>query len=297
MQVTQVLRELAGRLVEVSESPSLDAQVLLAHILGVPRTWLLAHPDESLAVDHEMSLERAVQRLEGGEALPYVIGHWDFYGLDFTLTPDVLIPRPETELLVERALGWLGVHPGMRQAADIGTGSGCIAVALAAQMPDLQVLATDLSPAALEVARINAKKHAVASRVQFFHADLLSIQPFYHPAGLSESLNRRETFNLRPFNLITANLPYIPTARLENLEVARREPGLALDGGADGLDCIRRLLRDAPAALAPGGLALLEIDETQGEAACKLATISFPQAQVILARDLAGLVRLLEIST
>lgn len=282
MHVIQVLREITGRLAAVSETPSLDAQVLLAHLIGVPRSWVLAHPDENLATDHDLALTRAVRRLEGGEALPYVIGHWEFYGLDFNLTPDVLIPRPETELLVERALAWLGAHPGWRTAADIGTGSGCIAVALAASISDLQVLATDISPAALGVARTNAQKHGVASRVQFVHADLFKISP--------------STFKNQPFNLITANLPYIPSSRLQSLDVARREPGSALDGGIDGLDLIRRLLRDAPAALAPGGLVLLEIDETQGEAVRKLAEGYFPQAKIELLRDLAGLERLVEIS-
>ncbi len=281
MRIAQVLQELTRRLVALSETPALDAQVLLAHLLGVPRSRILAHPDENLSAEHELALERAVQRLEGGEALPYVIGHWEFYGLDFTLTPDVLIPRPETELLVERGLAWLGAHPGWRRAADIGTGSGCIAVTLAATVPDLQILASDISVAALGVARTNAQKHGVESRIQFVPADLLDISP--------------STFDLNPFNLIVANLPYIPSPRLQSLDVAQREPGLALDGGADGLEPIKRLLKDAPAVLAPGGLLLLEIDEMQGEAVRQLAVRSFPKAQIEVMRDLAGSERLVEI--
>jgi release factor glutamine methyltransferase len=208
-----------------------------------------------------------------------VLGHWDFYGLDFSMTPDVLIPRPETELLVERALDWLRAHPGRRRVADIGTGSGCIAVSLAANVPDLRVLATDISSLALEVAKANAQKHAVSDRVQFLHADLFNFQP--------------STFNFQLFDLIAANLPYIPTDRLEILDVARREPRLALDGGADGLKLIGRLLMAAPGALAPGGLCLLEIDAEHGKTACALARAAFPQADVSLIPDLAGLDRLI----
>jgi release factor glutamine methyltransferase len=279
MELSQALRELLKRLSGVSETPSLDAQILLAHILGSSRAWVLAHPETSLSSAQEQALHAARTRLESGEALPYVLGHWEFYGLDFTVGPDVLIPRPETELLVERTLEWLRAHPGRRSAADIGTGSGCIAVSLAANIADLHVLATDVSQPALEIAKANAEKHQVADRIQFLHTEHLNLLP--------------STFNLRPFDLILANLPYIPTSRLESLAVARREPRLALDGGLDGLDLIRSLMPAAAPWLAPGGCCLLEIDASQGEAASNLAQSVFPEAEINVIPDLAGLDRLL----
>jgi len=271
------LHRLQERLKGSSESYRLDAQVLLSHVLQKPRAWLLAHPEAHLTPDQRQELEQAVQRLERGEPLPYVLGHWEFYGLDFLVSPAVLIPRPETELLVEYALRWLQEHPGRRSAADIGTGSGCIAVSLAVNVPDLQVIAGDISPAARQVARSNAARHDVTDRVHCIQTDLLS--------GVEER-----------FDLICANLPYIPTEILQNLDVARAEPWLALDGGPDGLSSVRRLLQDLPARLAPGGLALLEIEASQGAAARQAAGRFFKADQVSVLPDLAGRDRLLIIS-
>ena len=282
MPITRTLQQLGKRLATVSETPSLDAQVLLAHILELPRTSILAHPEITLTAKQSRALQNLRGRLEGGEPLPYVLGHWEFYGLDFNLSSDVLIPRPETELLVEQALSWLREHPGRRRAADIGTGTGCIAIALAANLPDLQVWATDISPQALKVAHSNVQKQDLSDRVYLLQSDLLDF--------------RSATVSPNPFDLIAANLPYIPTSRLQTLEVARREPRLALDGGADGMDLIRRLLMNAPMWLAPGGCCLLEIDASQGEAACELAQACFPSARVSVIPDLAGLDRLVVIS-
>lgn len=280
MHVSQAQEELTIRLSGVSETPSLDAQTVLAHVLGAKRAWVLAHPEASLSPKQENVLNDALARLEGGEPLPYILGHWEFYGLDFTVSPAVLIPRPETEMLVERALEWLRLYPGRRLAADIGTGSGCIAISLAVNIPDLHLLATDVSLPALEVARANARRHNVGNRIQLRHTDLLNIQP--------------STFNFQqPFDLILANLPYIPTSRLDSLTVARREPRLALDGGADGLELIRRLLTAAPGMLAPGGICFLEIDAEHGESAQAIARAALPQAEVSVCPDLAGLDRLL----
>jgi release factor glutamine methyltransferase len=278
--------ELSIRLEAVSETPSLDAQILLAHVLRSSRAWVLAHPEASLSPGQEQALCGAQARLEGGEPLPYVLGHWEFYGLDFIVTPDVLIPRPETELLVERALEWLRAHPNRRRAADIGAGSGCIAVSLAVNVPDLYVLATDVSLPALEITNANAEKHQVGDRIHFLNADLLNF--------------RLSTFNLQPIDLqpldlIVANLPYIPTPRLESLAAARREPRLALDGGPDGLDVIRGLLPALARWLAPSGCCLLEIDASQGAAALHLARSVLPQARALVIPDLAGLDRLLVI--
>jgi len=275
-RIASCLQQANQRLRAHTETPYLDAQVLLAHILGEPRAWVLAHPEIELSHAQSLALEQSLGQLETGEPLPYVLGHWEFFGLDFELSPATLIPRPETELLVEQALAWLRLHPGPRKAADVGAGSGCIAVSLAVHTPNLVVLATDLSPEALEVAGRNSRRHAVAERVALAQCDLL-------PKGEVD------------FDLICANLPYIPTATLRELEVYEKEPTLALDGGEDGLDVIRRLLKLAPVALAPGGLLLVEIEATQGEAARRLAQEALPDAEVRLIQDLAGRDRLVRV--
>ncbi len=272
--IPQVIARLPG------DTPELDAQVLLAHVLGHVRAWLLAHPELELSAPQLDSVEADVSRLEAGEPLPYLLGHWEFYGLDFNVTPDVLIPRPETELLVEKAIAWLKASPERRTVADVGTGSGAIAVTIAMNVPDARVLATDISPAALEVARSNAEKFNVQDRIDFMECDLLP------------TLNvERSTFNA-----IFANLPYIPTETLRRLAVFETEPSLALDGGADGLDLIRRLLAIAPDWLAPGGRILLEIEASQGMQVLSLAYDLFSEAEIHLHRDLAGHDRLLEIT-
>jgi release factor glutamine methyltransferase len=270
------LEELVSRLQNRTDTPGLDAQVLLAHVLNEPRALVLAHPETPLTRRQAASLDELAARLEQGEPLPYVLGTWEFFGLEFTVTPDVLIPRPETELLVEKALDWLHHHPDCRQAADIGTGSGCIAVALAVNVPDLHILATDISCPAVEVARKNAKKHAVARRVECFCSDLL-------PA------------DGRTFNLVVANLPYIPTHTLQGLDIFGREPTLALDGGADGLDLIRRFLIQVPERIVPGSLVLMEIEASQGPQVLSLVYDVFSEAEIHLHKDTAGRDRLMEI--
>jgi len=285
------LPEIAQRLRKVSDTPELDAQVLLAHILERPRSWLLAHPEADLSPARQAALTEALSRLEAGVPLPYVLGHWEFFGLDFIVTPDVLIPRPETELLVEQALAWLRKHPCKHRGADVGTGSGCIAVALAVHVPDLHLLATDISPAALDVARQNAHHHGVADRIKFVPCDLLPLENEtglfqYHPS----SIVRRPSFDL-----LCANLPYIPTPTLQSLPIHGREPTLALDGGADGLDVIRRLLAILPNVMAPGGMCLLEIEALQGPAVLSLAKAAFPGAKITLHQDLTGKDRLVRI--
>ena len=151
--IQETLDQLSHQLKSHSETAWLDAQVLVAHHLGVPRTWLLTHPETDLNDHQYKAIQQSVALLEAGVPLPYVIGHWEFYGLDFQLTPDVLIPRPETELLVERAIRWLQQHPHMRKVVDVGTGCGCIGIAIAKHIPDVQMLLTDSSAKALEVAR------------------------------------------------------------------------------------------------------------------------------------------------
>lgn len=257
-----------------SETAALDAQTLLAHLTGRSRAWVLAHPEAFLDESQTARLHQALPRLARGEPLPYVLGQWEFFGRSFMVTPEVLIPRPETELLVEAALDWLRTHPGSRRVADVGTGSGCIAVSLAAEVDEVQVVATDRSAAALAVARRNARRHGVSRRLRWVQANLLA--PF---AG--------------PWDVVCANLPYIPSAQLARLPVARFEPRLALDGGPEGLDLVRRLLRQARGQMTSPGALFLEIGAEQGPQAARLARECFPQARVEVRRDLAGHPRLL----
>ena len=291
LTLAQVLSGLASRLSGVSETPALDAQVLAADLLGVSRAWILAHPEVELSAEQGQAFEASGLRLELGEPLPYVLGHWEFYGLQFDVNPAVLIPRPESEFLVEAALAWLRERRPPSAgwlAADVGCGSGCIAVALAKHAPDLRVIASDVSFPALEVAAQNVTRHGLAGRVACVQADLLP------PLAAS-------------VDLVCANLPYIPTETLGGLGLSRWEPVLALDGGADGLDRIRGLLEQLaarPSLLVAGGLALLEIEASQGECALKLAERAlglagqaFPQAEIRLLKDLAGRDRCLRIQT
>ncbi len=273
--IAETLRELNSRLGPTSETAGLDAQVLLEHVVRKPRAWLLAHDDVTLTTSQSRKLEILTRQLEQGEPLPYVLGSWEFFGLKFEVNCSVLIPRPETEFLVEKALAWLGHHPELRQAADIGTGCGCIAITLAANIPDLHVSATDISGDAIAIASRNASKNQVENRVDFIKCDLLPPQGRY--------------------GLIAANLPYIPTEILHQLPIYGKEPTLALDGGEDGLKIIRELLIRVPERLLPGGLLLMEVEASIGQAALALAFDEFSDARIHMHKDLAGHDRLLEI--
>jgi release factor glutamine methyltransferase len=280
--VAGILKQAVSRLASTSDTPELDVQVLLADILDKSRTWIVAHPESQLTQSQLASVKKALSRLEAGEPLPYVLGHWEFFGLDLEITPDVLIPRPETELMVERAIRWLKAAPERRTVADIGTGSGCISVAIVKNIPDAKVIATDISRPVLEVAHRNARRHNVEKCIDFIQCDLLPSYPQSLPTNLH-------------FDLICANLPYIPTETLQGLAVYDREPTLALDGGTDGLTLVRRLLSISPSWLAPKGMILLEIDASQGMPAVALAYDTFDNAEIHLHQDLARHDRLLSI--
>ncbi len=284
MKIGELIPHMISRL--PGDTPELDAQVLLAHVLGRSRTWLLAHPEADLSAPQLDTVEAAVHRLEASTPLPYVLGHWEFFGLDFNVTPDVLIPRPETELLVEKAIVWLKASLDRTRVLDVGTGSGAIAVSIAAHLPQVHVLATDISPAALQVAKSNAEKFNVQDRIEFIECDLL-------PKSKVEG----QKSDLRPstFDLLCANLPYIPTETLKGLTVFETEPTLALDGGADGLDLVRRLLSIAPQWLAPDARMLFEIEAGQGAEVLSLAHNLFSRAEIHLHRDLTSRDRLLDI--
>lgn len=282
-----------------SDPPQLDAQLIIAHILEKPRTWIAAHGETPLTDPQIDSAQKEFAQLKAGTPLPYILGHWEFFGLDFDITNDVLIPRPETELLVEKAIAWLKASPERRTVADIGTGSGVIAVSIAMHLPEANILATDISPAALEVARRNANKLNVQKQIEFIECDLLPTQSGLDtPQGTrARLLDHQSSIANRKskIDLICANLPYIPTEVMRQLPIFGREPTLALDGGPDGLELYRRLFKLAPDWLAPHGMMLLEIESTLGVQALGLAFDTFSDTTIHLHQDLAGNDRLLEI--
>lgn len=247
---------------------SLDAHVLLGEVLGVARAYLLTHPEAVLTPKQAERFAAWVERCAAGEPVAYILGRRAFYDRDFIVTPDVLIPRPETELLLENALAWVGER--VLTAADIGTGSGALAVTLAANKPNVQVHAVDVSAAALAVARKNAA--AAGVEVQFYEGDLLT--PLVE-RGIK-------------LDLVMANLPYIASDEVPTLAVSSYEPVLALDGGGDGLELVRRLLGQVPLVANAGTLVLLEIGAGQGAATLELVRRALPGARAELLLDYAG---------
>lgn len=269
-----------------SENAGLELQLILAHVMNQPRTWLLAHLDTPLSSGQLDSATQLFTRLKAGEPLPYIIGHWEFFNLNFEVNESVLIPRPETELLVEKAISFLKNNPDKRNAIDVGTGSGIIAISIAKNIPDAKIIATDISSKALQIAKQNAIKHGVENQIEFVECDLL-------PQSQDSSLKS----DLRPWtcDLICANLPYIPTKTLRGLEVYGKEPTLALDGGEDGLDLYRKLFSLATKYNINPLIWLCEFEETQGKSIKNLAYNFFDNALVNVYQDLADKDRLLEI--
>ena len=261
----------------ISPSPALDARLLLAHVLRRDHAYLIAHDDEYLTGDEEMAYRALLKRAAAHEPIPYLIGYAPFMGLDFTVSHHVLIPRPETEQLVEMAITW-GRDRGPIRVADVGTGSGCIAVSLAWHLPKAEIVAIDVSPNALEIAAANVARH-VPGRVNLVRSDLLSAVA----SGL---------------DLIAANLPYIAGHEWSTLPIGVKsyEPTLALHGGEDGLELIRELLPQAAERLRTGGLMLLEIGWQQGDAVAALARKWFPAGSIDVRADFAGHDRIVAIS-
>ncbi len=266
---------IGDRLKETNQ-PHYIALALMAHVFQKPKTWLLAHPEEKMTGSQLALFNSVLVRLEEGEPLPYLTGKQEFYGLEFEVSPAVLIPRPETELLVESALDWLKNHPMARRAVDIGSGSGCIAVSLLKNCPDLQMCAIDISAEAVKVAQRNAHKHQVTDRITFLNASLLS------------------TFE-GEIDLLCANLPYIPTDKLQQVNSLPWEPRLALDGGQNGLDLIAELLNQAPSKMARPSLILLETEDNLGPETIHLAKQAFPKAEIKLVKDIFDRDRLVRI--
>jgi len=287
-----------------SETPRLDAELLLGWSIGIGRTGILAHPDAPVGADAATRFEVAVGRREAGEPVAYIRGIKEFHGLAFGVDARALIPRPETEALVDGGIaevmrrlaertGEAGAGPGRGgdpiRVADVGTGSGAIAVALAVALRarrvtmgrNVWILATDVSSDALDLARENAVGHAAADGLKFSEADLLP--PVLPDEGA-------------PLDVVLANLPYVRSDAIDGLPIsASFEPRLALDGGPDGLDAIRALLARLPDVLMPDGVALLEIGADQGEAAPAAVAATLPGWRSTVSRDLAGLPRVLRV--
>ncbi|MYC06144.1 MAG: peptide chain release factor N(5)-glutamine methyltransferase [Chloroflexi bacterium] len=259
---------------------NLEAEVLVRHALNWDRAQFYASLSESLqpaSVDHVQAITS--HRLSG-EPLAYITGHREFYGLELSVNSAVLIPRQETELLVDAALDYARtLDTESITIADVGTGSGAIAVALAAHLPNAQVFAIDSSSDALTVAEQNRRKHGLVDRVCPLQGDLLA--PLQHSV-----------------DIIVSNPPYISSDLIAGLSPeVRHEPRQALDGGKDGREVIRRLLRQAPSKLNAGGCALIEISPEQSDAAHKTAREQFPRADISVLNDLLGLPRCLVVRT
>ena len=253
--------------------PASEARLLLGHVMGRPAAWLIVHDNQVLDEDELLAFASLVARRAGGEPVAYLLGSREFFGRKFAVSPSVLIPRPETELLVEIVLAGVGADgtPTSLRILDLGTGSGCIAVTLALEIPQAEVTAVDASAAALSVARGNAERLGASLR-------LLQSDWFDQLAG-------------ERFDLIVANPPYIAAAD-PHLAAGdlRHEPAAALASGAAGLDAIRRIIAAAPAHLAPGGQLWLEHGYDQAEAVRKLLAAA-GLSGIEQHRDLAGIVR------
>ncbi len=255
------------------EDPAVEAELLLRHVTGLDRTALFLRLPQTLSADNQRGFLKLLGERASHKPAAYITGHREFYGLDFHVEPGVLIPRPETELVVEQCL-CLARERLRRQEpvtlVDVGTGSGAIAIAVAKHLPAVEVLASDLSQAALVIAGYNAKRLRVAGRVRFLPGDLLDA---VHG----------------PVDIVAGNLPYIPTAVWATLapEVRDFEPRQALDGGADGLDLIRRLLAQLRGRVRPGGSVVLEIGYDQGESLRHLAAeVACARCEIL--KDLSG---------
>jgi release factor glutamine methyltransferase len=273
--VDEALRRGKDTLARCSSTPRLDAEVILAHVLGMGRAALLARPEQRLDVEAESTYSGLLERRKQGEPIAYLTGHKEFYDLDLLITRDVLVPRPETESVVEACLADLPEDEAAT-FADIGTGSGAILVAVTMQRPHLRAYGTDISAEAIAVAALNCEQYNISGRVRLYAGNLCEPLP-------------------EPVNVIAANLPYVPPGEATP-EVATWEPNVAVFGGGDdGSALIRQFLAQAPRYLLPGGTIIMETAHSQGAIVSGLAQAAFPSAKVEVKKDLAGYDRIVTI--
>jgi len=256
------------------EDAPLESELLLRQALKKSQVQLYLDLNHELSPKQEGTFWQLIKRCLNREPIAYIIGHREFYGLDFYVNPSVLIPRPESELLVEKAISLAQNHP-LSAIAEIGTGCGAIAISLALNLPRAKIYATDISAAALEVARFNCEQHGVLDRVYLLEGDMLDPLP-------------------EPVDLVVANLPYVK--ELELPQVNSFEPQLALNGGSDGLEKIRRLCRKVSDKLRPEGCLLLEIGQGQARAVTAFLRSLLSFAKIEIAPDLSGIDRVVSLS-
>jgi len=291
LDVRGALREAIRCLREASvPSHTLATELLLMHALGRDRAWLYAHPEEALDAKQAARCFELVERRAAGVPTQYLTGKQEFWGLEFEVTPAVLIPRPETEHVVEVALERLGQNRTREplRIADVGTGSGCIAIALARELPAAQVFATDISAPALEVARRNAVCHGVADRIDFIECSLLEAFVGAQHAAPLQPVHA-------PFDLIVSNPPYVGRSEEHVLppDVREHEPAQALFAGESGFEVYAPLVRQARELLRPGGLLVLELGYNSLERVDALVSAASAWIHVRVTQDLAGIPRVL----
>ena len=260
-------------------SPRMNAELLLMFTLGCDRAYLFAHPERDLTAEEQSRYKEALDQRASGIPAQYITGHQEFWGLDFIVTPAVLIPRPETEHVIETVLklndGGRASSPGsLLRIVDVGTGSGCIALALAKELPHAEIHATDIAPAALEIARTNAARHQLDRHIRFHQTDLLA--RFEHQA----------------FDFVVSNPPYVGESEEDQvqLEVRKFEPRNAVFAGTTGVEVIERLIPQAHAALKPGGWLVIEIS---GTIADRVKLLLGRWNEVQITNDLQGIPRVI----
>lgn len=281
MTLAEALQWARRRLAEAGiEDADIEAEVLLRHALQLHRAQLYSRLHDSLETPQQTEFDALIARRAAHEPTPYIVGHKEFFDLDFEVTPVALIPRPETELLVEEALAAITTWPQPPVLVDVGCGCGAIACVLAHHLPDATIYAIDTSGDALALAARNAERLGLRDRIRFLEGDLLDLLP--------ESVD-----------IIVANLPYVKSSDWETLppEVREHEPRAALDGGPSGTEVLERLLRQAPSRLRRPGLLLAEIGWDEGEQLAAVAPECFPDGCIAIKKDLAALDRILRVDT
>lgn len=262
-----------NKLNSISDVVDSDIIAILCNVLGKDLAWCLAHSDENLNEQDLAQLNQMVEKLEIRYPLPYILGEIEFYGNHFNVDSTVLIPRPETEILVDLAIEWISFHPTVLKIVDVGTGSGAIILSVLKKFPHLYGLGIDISYQALKIAKKNRDRFSIR-QLDFIQMDCLS--------GLENK-----------FDVILANLPYIPDSEVYKLDVAKFEPLLALNGGENGIEIIKKFIDQIPVQLSIPGLVLMEIQYDQSALICELITKTIKNCSLSIVKDLAGLDRII----